>query len=41
MKVEQAINLFKEYQRVNSKKTPSTPTGLLFPGSTIISGARN
>lgn len=33
MKVEQAINLFKAYERMNLKKTPLTPTGSLFPNS--------
>jgi hypothetical protein len=27
MKVEQAISLYQEYHKVNSKKTPSTHTG--------------
>ena len=41
MKVEQAVNLFKEYQRMNLKKTPSTLTRSLFPDSAMTSEVRS
>jgi len=36
MKVEQAISLFREYQRMNLKKSPETPIESLFPDSAMI-----
>jgi hypothetical protein len=41
MKVGQAINLYQEYHKVNSKKTPSTHTGTLFPSSAMSSEEGN
>ena len=37
MKVEQAISLYQEYHRMNSKKTLSTPTGARCPSSVMSS----
>jgi hypothetical protein len=41
MKVKQAIKLYQEYHKMNSKKRPSTHTGALSLSSVMSSEAGN